>query len=469
MAGETPSSRGGSEPPLRSIGRYEIVRRIASGGMATVFRARVRGVDGFSRAVAIKLCHPHLREDPAFVAMFLDEARIASSIHHANVVATLDLGREDSLYIVMEYVDGGRLSDLLRPKGAPMQRIAAPIALRIMLDALAGLEAAHEALDERGQPLLIVHRDVSPQNILVGRDGVTRVADFGIAKAAARASVTATGQVKGKLAYMAPEQLRGAPIDRRIDVFAAAIVLWEMLTGRRLFAADSEAEVTGRVLNAQIEPPSAHAPDIPPALDAALLRALSRTVEDRTASARAFADELEQCGVTIASSRAVAALVAERLAVETAVDDGPELASSGRQTAVATDAPRGLADEPNETRAERPTRSSGSKTAPVLVAIGALSMIAALGATALRVRASTRALGSPSPDASASATPRSLNASVEARASIADAGAEPDAARDAQLAVQQGTPAVRARPTRSRRGGGHRTQDPGDEFIPSGT
>ena len=279
----------------RVVGRYVLHDEIASGGMASIHIGRLQGPVGFSRTVAIKRLHAHYAKDPEFVSMFLDEARLAARIQHPNVAATIDviaLGGE--LFLVMEYIQGETLSRLLRAVKEKRARLPQPIALGIVADALYGLHAAHEATTETGEPLAIVHRDVSPHNIMVGKDGVSRVLDFGIAKAASRMQTTRDGQVKGKLAYMAPEQLRRRRVDRRTDVFAAAIVLWEALTTHRLFAADDEGGTVTRILNDPIEPPSAFAPEIPKALDAIVLKGLERDPDARFQTAHEMASALER-------------------------------------------------------------------------------------------------------------------------------------------------------------------------------
>ncbi|MFS8065577.1 MAG: serine/threonine-protein kinase, partial [Byssovorax sp.] len=217
------------------VGRYEILRSIASGGMARVHLGRAVGAGGFERQVAIKTMHPHLAEEADFVAMFLDEARLSARVHHPNVVATLDVQQDDEgIFLVMEYVDGFALHEIL--VGSRKERSPLPfgLTLRIFLDLLAGLHAAHELTDGDGAPLEVIHRDVSPHNVLVGVDGAARITDFGIAHAAVRLSSTREGHLKGKLRYMAPEQLRGRKLDRRTDLYAAGAVLWEMLAGRCL-------------------------------------------------------------------------------------------------------------------------------------------------------------------------------------------------------------------------------------------
>src|SRR5262249_2389395 len=211
-------------------GRYETLFQLAAGGMATVSLGTVRGAFGFRQLVAIKRPHAHLVADPDYKRDLLNEARLASLIHHANVVDVRDVeasGNEVSL--VMDYVEGASLADLLQNALAGGPQVAPAVAVRIALDALAGLHAAHELSDERGQAVELVHRDVSPQNLLVGLDGVTRVTDFGVAKSASKGASTTDGHLKGKIAYMAPEYLRGQTIDRRLDIFAMGIVLWETI------------------------------------------------------------------------------------------------------------------------------------------------------------------------------------------------------------------------------------------------
>jgi len=277
------------------LDRFELIAELASGGMATVFLARLSGVAGFQRLVAIKRLHPHLAREPEFVEMFLDEARLAARIHHPNVVPIQEVGESDQgYYLVMDYIEGDTLARVLAKASKAGGKVPYGVTIRILLDTLAGLHAAHEMRDDHGAPLEIVHRDVSPQNILVGVDGVARVVDFGVARAASRLSTTRSGQLKGKLAYMAPEQARGGTIDRRADLFACGIVLWEALATKRLFKGDGEAETLNRVLYDPILPPSSVRPDVPKALEAICMKALSRDVDQRFATAQEFGDELEK-------------------------------------------------------------------------------------------------------------------------------------------------------------------------------
>jgi serine/threonine protein kinase len=264
--------------------------------MATVHFGRLLGVVGFAKTVAIKRLHPHLARDPEFVSMFLDEARLAARIRHPNVVSTMDVvALEGELFLVMEYVQGESLRQLERSANSAGTRIPPSIAATILVGVLHGLHAAHEAGNERGEPLGIVHRDVSPQNILVGVDGVPRVFDFGVAKAAGRAQSTREGQLKGKLAYMSPEQLMGRPVNRATDIFAASAVLWEALVGRRLFKGESEGEVIKKVLDTQVERPSKFVPELSELVDGLVLRGLAHNAEDRFVTAREMARALERC------------------------------------------------------------------------------------------------------------------------------------------------------------------------------
>jgi eukaryotic-like serine/threonine-protein kinase len=275
---------------MRVVGRYALQHEIAAGGMASVYLGKMCGPVGFSPIVAIKSLHPQFAKDPEFVRMFLDEARLAGRIRHPNIVPVIDVHAEgDELFLVLEYVHGESLARLVRASRRVDAPLPIPLAAAILGDVLQGLHAAHEAKDERGQPLGIVHRDVSPQNVLVGADGVARVLDFGIAKATGRITTTRDGQVKGKFAYMAPEQLRGEPVDRRADVYSAAVVLWEALTGERLFRGENEGHTVERVLFGALAPPSGVRPDVPPALDAVVMRGLSRERTARFGTAKEMA------------------------------------------------------------------------------------------------------------------------------------------------------------------------------------
>jgi serine/threonine protein kinase len=291
--------------PLRVVGRYALYNEIAAGGMATVHIGRLLGPVGFARTVAVKRLHPQFAKDPEFVSMFLDEARLAARVQHPNVVATIDVVATDGeLFLIMDYVRGESLSKLLRTARKAGQRIPPRIAASIICGFLHGLHAAHEAKNERGDRIDLVHRDVSPQNVLVGADGIPRVLDFGIAKAAGRIQVTRDGQIKGKLAYMPPEQLSGRELTRAVDIYASGVVMWETLTGERLFKGETESETLAKILRDPVVPPSAVVPGLTTAFDAPLLKALSRDAKQRHVTARALAFELEKC-VGVASATEV--------------------------------------------------------------------------------------------------------------------------------------------------------------------
>jgi serine/threonine-protein kinase len=271
------------------IGEYQIVARLKSGGMATLFLAQRRGAAGFQRFVAIKVVHPHLASDPAFVRMFVDEALLSARIVHPNVVHVEELGEAEGTYfLVMEYVHGCSLSLLVRALARRKRMLAVDIATHIAMKVADGLHAAHETRGDRGELLGVVHRDVSPQNVLLSYQGHVKLIDFGIAKAAGRSQQTEAGSIKGKFRYMAPEQAWGRAVDRRSDVFALGIVLWELLAARPLFEAENDLLVLEKVRHPRVEPPSVYAPHVPPELDAVVLSALAEDPDARPATAQEF-------------------------------------------------------------------------------------------------------------------------------------------------------------------------------------
>lgn len=307
----------------RQLGRYEILTQLASGGMASVYIARSQGVAGFERLVAIKVLHPHLAYEQEFISMFLDEARLAARIRHMNVVPTLDISDSpgDGYFLVMEYIEGNHLGALLGRSAKKGERLPRPFVFRVLVDALQGLAAAHRLTDENGVDLKLVHRDVSPHNILVGTDGIARLTDFGVAKADVRMASTRAGQFKGKLSYMAPEQASSSDTDQRSDLFSVGIILWESLTGRRLFKGDSNAATLNKLLNDEIVPPSKLWADLEP-YDEIVMQALQRDPDKRFQTADEFAEALDATAGRggIAKTRDVAEVVrsldAEKLRTE---------------------------------------------------------------------------------------------------------------------------------------------------------
>ncbi|HET8939229.1 MAG TPA: protein kinase [Polyangiales bacterium] len=308
----------------RKLGRYEVLARLASGGMAGVYVARAIGVAGFERLFAIKVLHPHLAHEEEFISMFLDEARLAARIRHPNVVPTLDISDtpDAGFYLVMEYIEGDHLGALLQKAWKLGKRLPFPVTLRVVVDALEGLAAAHNLTDESGRNLHLVHRDISPHNVMVSSDGVARITDFGVAKAEVRLSTTREGQFKGKLAYMAPEHASNGDADQRSDLFSMAIILWESLAGRRLFRAENHAATLNKICLEPIPLLSSVDAGLAP-FDGLLMKALARDPNDRFQSAEEFAEAIEEAASMlggIAKAREVAQLVREYAAEKLARD-----------------------------------------------------------------------------------------------------------------------------------------------------
>jgi serine/threonine protein kinase len=338
--------------------RYAILGSIAKGGMAEVYLGRMVGSAGFSRLVAIKRLHGELAVQEQFVAMLLDEARLTAHIRHANVVDTLDLVASDGAFsVVMEYVEGNSLSALIKRSHDDNEPIPQPIAISIIYGMLRGLDAAHEARDEEGQPLGIVHRDVSPQNVLVGIDGVPRIIDFGVAKALGRLYATGPGEVRGKFSYMAPEQMLAHAVTRQVDVYSAGVLLWELLAGKTLFDSDDSRTVVAAVLRGDIPPPSSVNPDVPPELDAIVARATALDLGTRYLTAREFLAELEPWR-TAADDEVgawVKALCAELLAQRQRMIQQTSTVAAARPI----DELMKDLEPPHSVRAELPTGSAG--------------------------------------------------------------------------------------------------------------
>lgn len=282
----------------RIVGRYVLHDEVACGGMGSVHLGRLRGPAGFSRTVAIKRPHDHFARDPEFVAMLLDEARLAARIRHPNVASVLDVVAADGeVFLVMEFIHGESLDRLRRAVRRRGQRFPLRHAAALLAGVLHGLHAAHEAVAEDGSPLRIVHRDVSPQNVLVGTDGIPKVIDFGVAKAVDRLQTTRDGKIKGKISYMAPEQLLQQSVDRRADVYSAAVVLWELLTGTAMFPRGEVAAMMHKVLQGKVQAPREINRNIPKSLDDLVMRGLAVNAADRFPSARDMALALESAVV----------------------------------------------------------------------------------------------------------------------------------------------------------------------------
>jgi len=278
--------------PLRRLGRYTIIRGLGAGGMAELLLARVDGLAGFSKLVALKRILPHKATNERFVRMLLNEARLVATLDHPNIAAVHDIGQEGGEYFfAMEYVHGVDLRHLLH--SAPEHRLPLENALHVALGVSAGLHHAHEARDPSGRSVEIVHRDVSPSNVLVSYQGAVKLVDFGVAKAATVISETREGIIKGKYGYMSPEQCLGSPLDRRSDVFAIGILLWEMTVGRRLYKVTGDLATLQRVVYVDAPKPSRFIPDYPPELERVVMKALARDLDKRYQSAQQLQLELE--------------------------------------------------------------------------------------------------------------------------------------------------------------------------------
>ncbi len=298
--------------PVEAVGKYRIVLPLGQGGTADVYLAVVDGPSGFTKLVVVKVLRKSLASDDDFRQMFLSEARLAARLHHQNIVQTNEVIEVDGApVLVMEYLDGQPLSQVITR--GKQGGFSLAMQLRVLVDALAGLHAAHELADFDGTPLGVVHRDVSPHNLFVTLEGHAKVLDFGIAKLERSLVETEVGTVKGKLRYMAPEQIRGDKLDRRADIYAAGVMLWEALTGERMWKVSAEREIRQRVLEGDLQMPETVRPDVPPPLARICRRALSRAPDDRYATARQLADELEaamsELGLA-ASHREIGATVA---------------------------------------------------------------------------------------------------------------------------------------------------------------
>ncbi|HVU51332.1 MAG TPA: serine/threonine-protein kinase, partial [Polyangia bacterium] len=319
MTQETGGGEGGDlRPRFEKFGRYFLADRIATGGMAEVYRAVTQGVEGFQRTFVVKRILADKAKSTTFIRMFIDEARICAALHHPNVVQVYDFGHVDgSYFLAMEYLQGKDLSSLMRVLRAAKASVPPGLAAFVAREAAVGLHYAHTLKGSGGQPLGIVHRDVTPSNIMLLFAGGVKVLDFGIAKATAAGAAGEGEGVKGKFGYLAPEQARGGDVDGRADVFALGVTMWEMLVGRRLFAGKDEVETLRNVLQKPVPPPSVMRPEVPAALDRVVLRALERTREKRYQTADELARDCDEVlGTVRADSQTLRAFLNDLFAEE---------------------------------------------------------------------------------------------------------------------------------------------------------
>jgi serine/threonine protein kinase len=356
------------------LGRYELLLRVAQGGMARVWAARLHGTRGFRKLVAVKTILPGVADGERLEQMLLEEATLASGIHHPNVVDTLELGEQDGvLFMALEWVDGEPLT-LVMHEAQKIGGLPLPLAVNLIMQACKGLHAAHELTDDSGAPLGVVHRDISPHNILVTYTGIAKVVDFGIAKATQRSSdLTEAGEVKGKLAYMAPEQVRGRPVDRRADVFALGTLLYTITTGHHPWKGEHPGETTERLISDRpATPPSALRDDYPDALELAVLKALEKDPDKRFPTAASMLAALEDALPSSLESNAEA-----RIAEFMKALIGPRGLERRKQIRLAGE----LLDQRRALTGITLTGSSGSTSAVAVDASGSVSRMSAVGAT----------------------------------------------------------------------------------------
>ena len=346
------------------FGKYQLIKKLATGGMAEVWLARQRGIEGFAKNVVVKRILPHLAEDREFVEMFRNEALIAAKFNHPNIAQVYEFGEANGTYfIAMEYIHGEDLGRVLRKAFNAGGWIAQPLAIRIVAAACEGLYYAHTRTDDAGRPLKVVHRDISPQNILISFDGSVKLVDFGIAKAADQASMTKSGAIKGKFAYMAPEQAAGKALDHRADIFAIGLVLYEMLTSERPLKREMELATLQAALECNIPPPSQVA-DVPRELDTVVMRALAKAADDRYRDARQLQTALEEFLVSqrwvagsVQISELMEVLFADRLEEEKQ-SGNPEPRSEGESVTASPAAPEFSPED------ERPSSRNSPRNEP---------------------------------------------------------------------------------------------------------
>jgi serine/threonine-protein kinase len=455
------------------IGRYTLLAQIAEGGMGSVYAALMRGPADFSRLVAIKCVHTRWLDDPRLVTRFKNEIQLSARVLHPNVVQTLDVVETDGeLFLVMDYADGVTLAALLSDLNRQSEPLAPSHAVSIVTSVLRGLHAAHNARDETGRPLHIVHRDVSPQNIVIGRNGHVQLLDFGVAKVLEQSQHTAVGTMLGRIAYMAPEQLEGSSSSPCSDVFSVGVVLWECLVGKRLFqrGGGSEGELIYSLLSQSIPRARSQRADVPPALDAALARALERNPEQRFQSADEFSRALETAAAPLVPPAALAALLLRASGSRLAARDA--LIQRTRQQALAALAPPAQRMElmkPAEvvsvtTRAVRPVRSRNPRARWRWLAGAAVLCVAGVASVVWLRRSQTGATADEPSAANQVPAPRGPEKSYRAlalepppiAAPAPSAEAQPRAAEPELARNAGGTPprprSVAARPRRRAQG-----------------
>jgi serine/threonine protein kinase len=404
---------------IQRYGKYFLLRKLAEGGMAEIFLAKQSGAEGFERNVVVKRMLKHLSDEPSFVEMFLDEARLAARLAHQNIVQIHDLGLAEGCYFIcMEYLAGEDLSTILRAAGRQRQYVPLQVVLRVIAEAAYGLHYAHEFADENGAPMNVVHRDISPSNIYVTFQGQVKVLDFGIARAESRTTKTTAGVVKGKYMYMPPEQAKGAGVDRRADVYALGVSLFEALTNVRPFARDHDLAILNAVLHGEFSPPRHYRPDLPQDLEALVLKAMAHRPEDRFQTAQAFAVALDSYMASRTSGSGGSQTQAylrtlfgeERITQKTRVPSLDSLLKSGMTVSGFTDPEMKTVNVPQEERTSQlappPAAPAPARGAPGRHAVMAgLALLAVLGTGAAAWSFFLRADPTPAPEPVAQVQP----------------------------------------------------------------
>jgi eukaryotic-like serine/threonine-protein kinase len=438
----------------RALGRYTLLARLGRGGMATVHLAEEQGSTSL---VAVKVPHRHLVEDEGSLGALEDEARVVAHIDHPYVVPlrAVERTREGPL-LVMPYIPGLAVIDVMRSVRRQRRLVPVAVAARITLDAALGLDAAHAVCDARGRPLGVVHRDVSPHNLLLGEDGVTRVLDFGIAKASDRLQKSTTsGVLKGKISYMAPEQLHGEPVSAATDVYALGVVLWELLTGKRLFAGDNEADSMRRALTEVVPAPSSERPDLPARLDDVVLRAVCRELPRRTPSANELASALSEVASSC-SHADVAAWLHDVCAEEVRARTAMVIAVRPRAAVTAEPALDANETETARPRDEAPRRSRWYALGVLGVALGvaglaAFTWTASAGSTdgapsgsgAALISTASASVNNAQPPGVPTATPSSSGPTSPSAGTASDGSVSPPASTRRVAPARRPRPALR--------------------------
>ncbi len=393
------------------FGRYTLTERLATGGMAEVFKAKILSTHGFEKQLVIKRILPHLAADKTFVAMFIDEAKLTAQLLHPKIVQVIDFGEVNSQYfIALEFIDGFDALALLRSAAIKQTRLPVPISMFIAMEILDALDYAHNAMDNENRPMKLVHRDISPSNVFIARRGDVKLGDFGIAHAAKRESKTMAGTLKGKYGYMSPEQVVGAKLDARSDLFAVGIVFAEMLMGRRLFTAPNDLDVLLMVRDGRLERLTKYAGDLPPALDRIVKQGLARRVGDRFQSAAEFRDALSDLLFKVRMR--VSASDVGRIAVDF-LDQSPEAAGRAREHVRLWELP---AVQVTGGNAVRP--AAAPAPAPAAAPVSGLSTPGSMGSSGSLPSGASSALSTPSPA-------RGAHASGTAPANASGVGASP--------------------------------------------